>query len=224
MNGGGNGGMGMMIPMMMMMVCSVSVAGGGYYLYTNQPTTAPPTAAPVESDTEETTTPATTTTTTAAGAVTSETMTPGEYVIRIGSQTLSTPTNCKFKVPTTRTQASNNRSTWKLAQAGSDASGPYYTIQSLNRTFNKICKKQYLAAEYSTCKTPPVVTESRTGDPRQFWRLVKDVGGGYMMQNVSCANGRAQAYLTFAGQKANQKAKFVPRGGTAFSIEAPYSG
>lgn len=225
--GGMGGGMGgqnqsmMMSSALMASVCLSVLAAGGFYLMNNQA------AAKKKADDDAAAAAAANAAAAAAASSTTtntSTSLDGSFAILIGSLGLSVDGDCNKSSNITFRTPSDAKTVWNIRQAGTDASGEnYYTLQSVFRSFNKICPKQFLTAPLG-CKSGPFLDQPRYS-PSQYFYIRGSAEGGYVIQNVACKMSRfEQSYVQASGQRDGEKPIFSGRTGSAFAIQKPFTG
>lgn len=122
----------------------------------------------------------------------------GRYQITYGGMSLAVdPKDCQTKNVWFSDTTGGTKHEWnlKLVPGFEDV----YYISSEERAFDKGCDTAYLEAP-SSCTGPASLNRPATTD-LQYWRLVPSTGGGYELQNVSCANKRWPSYMISSGNQ-----------------------
>jgi hypothetical protein len=122
----------------------------------------------------------------------------GRYQITYGGMSLVVdPKDCQTKNVWFSDTTGGTKHEWnlKLVPGFEDV----YYISSEERAFDKGCDTAYLEAP-SSCTGPASLNRPATTD-LQYWRLVPSTGGGYELQNVSCANKRWPSFMISSGNQ-----------------------
>lgn len=219
--GGGMGGGGsstMMSSAAMGCLCLSVLAGGAYMMMGSSDSS---------SDMSEMESPPTTSETSApsppvgSNGLVAASGLDGSKAILVGSLAMAADAKCEnksimFKLP------AEAKTSWVIRKAGTDSKGDYYTLQSDFKSFNKICKENFLTAPLG-CKSAPFLDSPRFG-PQQYWRIFGSDTTGYQIQSMMCEMSRyLNNFLTASGQK-QDKPVFTARAGSTFTISQPYTG
>lgn len=139
----------------------------------------------------------------------------GRYQVTYGGMSLVVdPKDCQTKDVWFSDTTGGTKHEWnlKLVPGFEDV----YYISSEERAFDKGCDTAYLEAP-SSCAGPAYLARPSNTD-LQFWRLVPSTGGGFELQNVSCANKRWPSYMISSGNQggAANTARLAARTGSPY--------